>query len=289
MTQNKNLDHSKGQRHVTLGKIKVVLTYIALVIIGFTMLIPFLWMVLGSFKNVREVMQFPPTFIPKEPTLSNYKEVFTRLPFARYYLNTIITSVIPTAVTVLTASMAGFGFAKYKFVGRGFIFWLILATMMIPYPVTIVPLYVMAYRAGLVNTYTGLIVVSLSSAFGIFMMRQFCLTIPDDLLDAARIDGSSEFGIYARIIMPLTKPALATLTIFTFTGNWNAYIWPLLMINSDRLRTLSLAIPLFNGQYQSFPNLVYAASTMAVLPVIILFLFNQRYFTEGIAMSGLKE
>jgi multiple sugar transport system permease protein len=289
MTQNRNLDHSKGQRHVALGKIKVVLTYVALVAIGFTMLIPFLWMVLGSFKNIREVMQFPPTFIPNEPTLSNYKEVFTRLPFARYYLNTIITSVIPTVVTVLTASMAGFGFAKYKFVGRGFIFWLILATMMIPYPVTIVPLYVMAYRAGLVNTYTGLIVVSLSSAFGIFMMRQFCMTIPDDLLDAARIDGSSEFGIYAKIIMPLTKPALATLTIFTFTGNWNAYIWPLLMINSDRLRTLSLAIPLFNGQYQSFPNLVYAASTMAVLPVIILFLFNQRYFTEGIAMSGLKE
>lgn len=289
MTQNRNLDHSKGQRHVALGKIKVVLTYAALIAIGFTMLIPFLWMVLGSFKNIREVMQFPPTFIPNEPTLSNYKEVFTRLPFARYYLNTIITSVIPTVVTVLTASMAGFGFAKYKFVGRGFIFWLILATMMIPYPVTIVPLYVMAYRAGLVNTYTGLIVVSLSSAFGIFMMRQFCMTIPDDLLDAARIDGSSEFGIYAKIIMPLTKPALATLTIFTFTGNWNAYIWPLLMINSDRLRTLSLAIPLFNGQYQSFPNLVYAASTMAVLPVIILFLFNQRYFTEGIAMSGLKE
>lgn len=289
MTQNKNLDHTKGQRHVALGKVKLVLTYAALVVIGFTMLIPFLWMVLGSFKTVREVMQFPPTFIPKDPTLSNYKEVFTRLPFARYYLNTIITSVIPTTVTVLTASMAGFGFAKYKFVGRGFIFWLILATMMIPYPVTIVPLYVMAYRAGLVNTYTGLIVVSLSSAFGIFMMRQFCMTIPDDLLDAARIDGSSEFGIYAKIIMPLTKPALATLTIFTFTGNWNAYIWPLLMINSDRLRTLSLAIPLFNGQYQSFPNLVYAASTMAVLPVIILFLFNQRYFTEGIAMSGLKE
>ncbi|NLJ74707.1 MAG: carbohydrate ABC transporter permease, partial [Firmicutes bacterium] len=194
MTQNRNLDHSKGQRHVALGKIKVVLTYVALIAIGFTMLIPFLWMVLGSFKNIREVMQFPPTFIPNEPTLSNYKEVFTRLPFARYYLNTIITSVIPTVVTVLTASMAGFGFAKYKFVGRGFIFWLILATMMIPYPVTIVPLYVMAYRAGLVNTYTGLIVVSLSSAFGIFMMRQFCMTIPDDLLDAARIDGSSEFG-----------------------------------------------------------------------------------------------
>lgn len=286
---NNQVNHVKGRRHVMQSRVLTVMTYVALIAVGITMLIPFLWMVLGSFKTVREVMQFPPTFIPNDPTLDNYREVFTRLPFARYYMNTVITSVIPTVVTVLTASMAGFGFAKYKFVGRGFIFWLILATMMIPYPVTIVPLYVMAYKAGLVNTYTGLIVVGLSSAFGIFMMRQFCLTLPDELLDAARIDGASEFGIYGRIILPLTKPALATLTIFTFTGNWNSYIWPLLMINTDRLRTLSLAIPLFNGQYQSYPNLVYAASTLAVLPVILLFLFNQRYFTEGIAMTGLKE
>ncbi|HHT91261.1 MAG: carbohydrate ABC transporter permease [Bacillota bacterium] len=265
------------------------LTYVALISVGFVMLIPFLWMVLGSFKTAREVMKFPPTFIPEDPTLANYKEVFSRLSFGRYYLNTIITSVIPTIITVMTASMAGFGFAKYRFAGRGVIFWLILATMMIPYPVTIVPLYTMAYRAGLVNTYTGLIIVNLSSAFGIFMMRQFCLTIPNDLLDAARIDGSSEFGIFYRIIMPLTKPALATLTIFTFTGNWNSYMWPLLVVNTDRLRTLSLAIPLFNGQYSSFPNLVYAASAMAILPVVMLFIFNQRYFTEGITMSGLKE
>lgn len=289
MPNKQQIDHRTGQRHVARAKVQKVLTYIALVTIGFVMLIPFLWMVLGSFKTVREVMQFPPTFIPKDPTLSNYKEVFQRLPFSRYYLNTVVTSVIPTVITVITAAMAGFGFAKYRFVGRTFIFWLILATMMIPYPVTIVPLYVMAYRAGLVNTYTGLIIVNLSSAFGIFMMRQFCLTIPEDLLDAARIDGSSEFGIFFKIIIPLTKPALATLTIFTFTGNWNAYMWPLLMVNTDKLRTLSLAIPLFNGQYASFPNLVYAASTMAVLPVILLFIFNQRYFTEGIAMSGLKE
>ena len=289
MLNNHEVDHSTGQRHVARARLFTVLTYVGLVCIGVLMLIPFLWMVLGSFKTVREVMQFPPTFIPKNPTLANYRDVFSRLAFSRYYLNTIITSVIPTVITVMTASMAGFGFAKYCFAGRNFIFWLILATMMIPYPVTIVPLYVMAYRTGLVNTYTGLIIVSLSSAFGIFMMRQFCLTIPDDLLDAARIDGSSEFGIFFKIIIPLTKPALATLTIFTFTGNWNAYMWPLLVVNTDRLRTLSLAIPLFNGQYASFPNLVYAASTMAVLPVILLFIFNQRYFTEGIAMSGLKE
>lgn len=289
MQNNSQASYAAGRRHILRGKVLKVFIYIALVLIGIVMLVPFLWMVLGSFKNVREVMQFPPTFIPKDPTLQNYKDVFSRLPFARYYMNTIITSVIPTIVTVFTAAMAGFGFAKYRFAGRSLIFWLILATMMIPYPVTIVPLYIMAYRTGLVNTYTGLIVVSLSSAFGIFMMRQFCLSIPDDLLDAARIDGSSEFGIFFKIITPLTKPALATLTIFTFTGNWNSYMWPLLIVNTDRLRTLSLAIPLFNGQYASFPNLVYAASTMAILPVILLFIFNQRYFTEGIAVSGMKE
>lgn len=289
MQNNPKASRELGERHILRSKIFTILTYICLVTIGIVMLIPFLWMVLGSFKTVREVMQFPPTFIPKDPTISNYKEVFTRLPFSRYYMNTIITSVIPTVITVLTAAMAGFGFAKYRFAGRSFIFWLILATMMIPYPVTIVPLYVMAYRIGLVNTYTGLIIVSLSSAFGIFMMRQFCLSIPDDLLDAARIDGSSEFGIFFKIIIPLTKPAIATLTIFTFTGNWNAYMWPLLVVNSDKLRTLSLAIPLFNGQYASFPNLVYAASTLAILPVILVFIFNQRYFTEGIAVSGMKE
>lgn len=264
--------------------------YVLLIAGAVLMLAPFLWMLLGSFKTLQEVSQFPPTFIPKNPILSNYSEVFKRLPsFPRYYLNTIITSVIPTVVAVFTASMCGYGFAKYRFRGRKVLFWAILATMMIPYPVTIVPLYVIAFRLGLVNSYTGLIVVNLSTAFGIFLMRQFALTIPDDLLDAARIDGCNEFRIFGQIVLPLLKPALATLTIFTFTSNWNAYIWPLLIVNEDRLRTLSLAIPLFNGQYEQYPNLVFAASTMAILPVIILFVFNQRYFTEGITMSGLKD
>jgi len=281
--------HQPSRYYLWRSRVIKTLTYLTLIAIAVIMLIPFLWMILGSFKTVREAMQFPPTFLPENPTLDNYREVFSRLPFARYYLNTVITSVIPTVITVFTAAMAGFGFSKYRFALGSFLFWLILATMMVPYPVTIVPLYIMAYRVGLVNSYTGIIAVNLSSAFGIFMMRQFCLSLPDDLLDAARIDGSTEFGIFFRIILPLTKPALATLTIFTFTGNWNAYMWPLLVINSDRLRTLSLAIPLFNGQYASFPNLVYAASTMAVLPVIVLFVFNQRYFTEGITMTGMKE
>ena len=185
--------------------------------------------------------------------------------------------------------MAGFGFAKYKFKGDKILFWMILATMMVPYPVTIVPLYVMAHQVGLVNTYTGLIVVGLSSAFGIFLMRQFILSLPDSLLDAARIDGCTEFRIFFSLILPLTKPALATLTLFTFTSHWNSYIWPLMIINSDHLRTLSIAIPLFNGQYEQYPNLVYAASLMSLLPILLLFIFTQRFFVEGITVSGLKE
>ena len=265
-----------------------VLTYAVVTAGAAATATPFVWLVLSSFKSLQEVVLFPPTFFPKKPVLSNFSEVFRMIPFARYYLNSIITSVIPTAATVLTSSMTGMGFAKYRFAGRSFLFWIILSTMMVPFPTTIVPLYVMVSKAGLVNTYAGLIVVGLSSAFGIFMMRQFITSIPDELLDAARIDGANEFRIFLQIVMPLTKPAVATLTLFTFTGHWGAYIWPLIVVNSDRLRTLPLAIPYFSGQYFSFQNLINAASLMAIAPVLVLFMFTQRYFVQGISLTGLK-
>ena len=265
-----------------------VLAYIVVTLGAIMMALPFVWLILSSFKTLEEISLFPPTFFPKNPTLSNFREVFERIPFARYYMNSIITSVIPTVVTVITCSMVGFGFAKYKFAGRDVLFWVILATMMVPFPATIVPLYVMMAKAGLVNTYAGLIIVGLSSASGIFMMRQFMMTIPDELLDAARIDGASEFRIFNQIVIPLVKPALATQTLFTFTGHWGAYIWPLICVNSDKLRTLPLAIPYFSGQYFSYQNLINAASLMAIAPVLILFLFTQRYFVEGITITGMK-
>jgi len=265
-----------------------VLTYALVTAGAVATATPFVWLILSSFKSLQEVVLFPPTFLPKKPVLSNFVEVFRMIPFGRYYLNSVITSVIPTAATVLTSSMTGMGFAKYRFAGRSLLFWIILSTMMVPFPATIVPLYVMVSRAGLVNTYAGLIVVGLSSAFGIFMMRQFIMSIPDELLDAARIDGAGEFRIFLQIVMPLTKPAVATLTLFTFTGHWGAYIWPLIVVNSDRLRTLPLAIPYFSGQYLSFQNLINAASLMAIAPVLVLFLFTQRYFVQGITLTGLK-
>lgn len=271
------------------GRIACRVVIYAIVILGAVMMaLPFVWLILSSFKTLEETMFFPPTFFPKNPTFANFREVFERIPFARYYMNSIITSVIPTIITVTTCSMAGFGFAKYKFTGRNTLFWIILATMMVPFPATIVPLYVMVARANLINTYVGLIIIGLSSASGIFMMRQFMMTIPDELLDAARIDGAGEFRIFNEIVIPLLKPALATQSLFTFTRHWGAYVWPLICVNSDRLRTLPLAIPYFSGQYFNFQNLINAASLMAIAPVLILFIFTQRYFVEGITITGMK-
>lgn len=285
MVVNRSTQELQLSRRLPLKKIIIMFF---LVIFGIIMMFPFVWTVLGSFKNLVEVSKYPPTFWPENPTFQNYRTVFQQMPFGRYYLNTAITSVAPTIITIFTATMAGYGFAKYDFTGKGLLFGLILSTMMIPYPATIVPLYVIVQRIGLIDTLWALIVVSLASAFGIFLMRQFCLTIPDDLLDAARIDGCSEFRIFTTIVIPLTKPALATLAIFAFSANWNSYIWPMLAINSRDLRTLAIAIPLFNGQFTQYPNLIYAASFMALIPIIVLYAFTQRYFTEGITMSGLK-
>lgn len=265
-----------------------ILVYAIVSIGAAAMAMPFVWLVLSAFKTLPETVLFPPTFFPKNPTLSNFKEVFDTIPFGRYYLNSIITSVIPSIVSVLTCTMAGMGFAKYRFRGRNAMFWIILSTMMVPFPATIVPLYVMVSKVGLVDTRMGLIVVGLSSASGIFLMRQFIMSIPDELLDAARIDGASEFRIFGQIVVPLCKPAIATQSLFTFTSHWGAYIWPLICVNSDELRTLPLAIPYFSGQYYSFQNLINAASLMAVVPVLMLFLFAQRYFVQGITITGMK-
>jgi multiple sugar transport system permease protein len=270
---------------VLTGRIAV---YVVIAAGAVAMAMPFIWLVLSSFKTLQEIVMFPPTFFPRNPTLSNFKQVFDKIPFARYYLNSIVTSAIPTVVSVLTCTMAGMGFAKYRFPGRDAIFWTILSTMMVPFPATIVPLYVMISKMRLVDTRLGLIVVGLSSASGIFMMRQFIMGIPDELLDAARIDGASELRIFRQIVVPLCKPAVATQALFSFTSHWGAYIWPLIVVNSDELRTLPLAIPYFSGQYYSFQNLINAASLMAVLPVLILFLFTQRYFVQGITITGMK-
>jgi len=252
------------------------------------MILPFFWMVSSAFKPVGEVYQFPPSWLPKNPTLDNFQEMFRRIPFWRYFGNSLLVTSCQTIATVLLASLAGYGFAKYRFWGRDGIFMMILATMMIPFPVTIISLFLMAQKAGLTNNYAGLILVGVCSAFGVFMMRQFIVSLPDALMEAARMDGATEFRIYLQIILPLIRPALATLTIFTFMGAWNAFIWPLLIINQDSLRTLPLGIATFSSQYYDAYHLQMAASTLTIIPEITIFLLLQKQFIKGLALGSLK-
>lgn len=225
------------------------LAYALLIIFAFIMLMPFVWMLLSTFKDQRELFEFPPKFLPKKLTLNNYIEVFKTVPFVRYYLNSLLVTFSSVVLNLFSSSLAGYAFAKYRFKGREIIFKVILGAMMIPFPVTIIPLYIMVYDLGLVDSYFALIITGSVSIFGTFLMRQFIVNIPDDLLDAARIDGSSEFGTYVRIILPNLKAPLSALAVFSFMSTWNAFLWPLLVVNDDRHRTVQLGVQFFTQRY----------------------------------------
>lgn len=256
------------------------------------MMAPFLWMLLTSLKTQQEAFQYPPTLLPERPQWSNYTQLFTQVPFARYFLNTTIVTAAVVVGQVLISSLAAYAFARLKFMGRDTIFLFYLATMMVPFQITLIPLYLLVFQLGWVNTYWGLIAPGLSSAYGIFLLRQAFLTLPEELSDAARIDGASEFGIYWRIFLPLNGPALATLGVFAFLGTWTDLLWPLLIVRDERLRTLELGLAYFNSAVPQFvqPNwpLLMAAAVVVMLPIIVVYLFTQRYFVEGIAISGVK-
>ena len=269
------------------GRVKI-LAYIILCAGAVIMLLPFVWLVSGAFKTLPETILVPPVWIPRNPTLTNFSKVFTRVPFARYYLNSIVVVLVVLASTLFTCSLAGFAFAKYEFRGRNTIFILILATMMIPFQLIVVPLYIMIFEARLTDTLAALIIPMLTSAYGIFLCRQFMLGIPSSLLDAGRIDGGTEFGLYWKIILPLSKPVLATLAIITFMWNWDSFLWPIIVADSPKSLTLPVGIAQFGQQYSTYYNLQMAASLLMVIPVIALFLALQKYFIEGIVLSGLK-
>jgi len=253
------------------------------------MLFPFLWMVSTSLKPEDEVFAWPPRLLPWPPVWSNYQAAWAIAPFGRYFLNTALVAVLVTGVSLVLNSLAAYAFARLRFRGRDVLFLLLLGTMMIPFQVTMIPTFLILEQLGWLDSYLGLTVPGFAGAFGIFMLRQFMLSIPEDLLDAARIDGCSEFGVYAGIVMPLTKPALATLAIFTFMGAWNDFILPLMVVKSDEMRTLTLAVAaLSSGLYvMSFP-LMMAAATFVILPVLVAFLFAQRSFTRSIVLGGFK-
>ncbi|MBI2941144.1 MAG: carbohydrate ABC transporter permease [Chloroflexi bacterium] len=252
------------------------------------MIIPFGWMALSTIKPAGEILSVPPTFLPSQPTLDNYVQAFEKTAIQRWYVNSAVVTLTVTFSALLVSSLGGFVFAKYQFPGRDLIFLVILGTMMIPFEVIMVPLYKLFVDLGMNNTYAGLIVPGLVSTFGLFMMRQFMHGVPDELLDAATIDGCSELQKYYRIVLPLVKPPLGTLGIFTFMWNWDSFLWPLLIITRGELTTLPLGIAAFIQESGTTYNVYFAAALLALLPVLIVFFLGQKQIVRGVALTGMR-
>jgi len=263
-------------------------TYFFLILGAIITITPFIWMTVTSFKPESEVFLFPPTLIPKDPTLAAYKDLFSKVSFLRTLFNSTIITISFTLINVFVCSLAGYAFAKIKFLGRDKIFFLFLATIMIPSQVTMIPSFMVLRNLGLLNNYFGLILPGSASVFGIFLVRQFMKGVPNDLLDAAKIDGCNEFQIYWNIILPLLKPVLATIAIFAFMGAWNDFLWPLIVMTSETMYTLPVALAMLNGEHNTEWALLMAGAVVVTMPVLVVFFTLQRYFIEGIAHSGIK-
>jgi multiple sugar transport system permease protein len=253
-----------------------------------SMLFPFFWMVITSIKIPQEVLSYPPILIPRQVTFERYRRILVELNFVRYFSNSTYISVIVTLGVLFTSAILGYVFAKFDFRGKGVLFVGILSTMMIPFPVLMIPLYLLLGKISLTDTHLAIILPSLFNTFGVFLMKQFMETIPNEFLEAGRIDGASEFRIFYQLIMPQTKPALAALAIFSFMWQWDSYLWPLIALSSDRNFTLPLGLAMFSNQYWTDIGLVMAGATVSVIPVIIVFLFMQNKFVEGITVTGMK-
>src|SRR5215204_3208615 len=262
------------------------LLYIFLLIGGLMMIFPFVWMIVSSLKSASEIYSL--SLIPPNPSLANYREVLNDTSFARWFANSLLVAVITTASVAFFDSLVGYVLAKYRFPGRQLIFLVILSTLMVPTEMLVIPWYVMSINLGWTDSYWGIMFPGVISAFGVFLMRQFFFGVPNDLIDAARLDGFGEFRIFWKIALPLVKPAVAALCIFTFLGNWNAYIWPLIVVRSDNMRTLPVGIAFFSSESGSAFHLIMAAAAMATIPVIIVFLIFQRQIIKGIALTGVK-
>lgn len=265
-----------------------VTKYLLLLVGAVTMLTPLAWMVLASFKTLPEILAFPPTFLPEQVNLDNYRAVFDTADFVRYFLNSVVIAAISVASVLITSSMAGYAFAKFSFPGRDVLFVVVLATLMIPFQVRVIPLYVLASDLHLLNTYAGMVMPTLVDAFGIFLMRQYMLSIPNELIESARVDGAGEFRIFVQIMLPLAKPALSALTIFTLVVSWESFLWPLLVASSPEMYTLPLGLAQFAGRFVDRTDLQMAAATLTVLPLLIAFLIMQKRFIEGMATTGMK-
>ncbi|AZK45101.1 carbohydrate ABC transporter permease [Paenibacillus lentus] len=262
--------------------------YVVLIIVVLCMLVPYLWMLSSSLKLNKDVFTFPMQWIPELPRWSNYQEIWTRIPLGTFIYNTAKLSIIVTVLQILTSSFAAYAFSKLNFTGKKTLFLGYIATIAIPWQAYMVPQFIMMRSMGLNNTHLAIILLQAFSAFGVFLMRQFYQSIPDELCEAARIDGLSEYGIWARIMLPLSKPALSTLTIFTFVSTWNDFLGPMIYLTKTELKTIQIGLRMFISQYSAEYGLIMAASVVSIIPVLVVFLALQKYFVQGVASSGIK-
>lgn len=282
--ENKKL---RSKRKVEIaGKVGI---YAILVLITACMIVPFLWMLSASIKSNREVFLMDPfVWIPDEPKWDNYINIWTKIPLLKFVQNTVILTIVVTILQLLTSSFAAYSFAKLEFKHKNVLFLAYIATIAMPWQVYMVPQFIMMRSMGLNDKLLAMICLQAFSAFGVFLMKQFYEGIPNDLCEAARIDGMSEYKIYAKIMLPLSKPSLSTLTIFTFVNTWNDYLGPLIYLRTETKKTIQLGLKMFIGQYSAEYGLIMAGSVVSLIPVIIVFLCLQKYFVEGVASTGLK-
>ena len=273
------------KRHEVVPSIAL---HVALVAVAVATLAPLLWMVSASFMSPGEANSFPPRLLPARATLGNYVELFTRLDLARYFLNSAMVAVAATLISLLVNSMAGYAFAKLRFRGRERVFRTLLAALVIPGQVGMLPLFLMLKSLGLVNTMAGVVVPFMAGIFGIFMIRQYALSIPDDLLDAARVDGAGEYRIFWTIVLPVIRPILVTLAVFVFLSAWNDFMWPLIVLSDEAKYTLPVALASLSGEHVQDTELMMAGSVLTVLPVVILFVSLQRAYVRGVMMGSVK-
>ncbi|PCK80389.1 carbohydrate ABC transporter permease [Rhizobium sophoriradicis] len=268
--------------------VKTVLLYVIVITVTVVMLMPFAWMLSASLKLSRDVFAFPIEWIPSQPQWQNYVDIWTKIPLALFIYNTSKLTIIVTLLQLLTSSFAAYAFAKLNFPYKNTLFLGYIATIAMPWQVYMVPQFLLMREFGLNNTHLALICLQAFTAFGVFLMRQFYMSIPTELCEAARIDGMNEYQIWARIMLPLSKPALSTLTIFTFVSTWNDFLGPMIYLTKTELKTVQIGLRMFISQYSAEYGLIMAASVVALVPVLTVFLALQRFFVEGIASTGLK-
>jgi len=262
--------------------------YLVMLAFSFFILLPFFWMVSTSLKEAKALTVLPIQWFPEKISFDGFVKIFDVFPFGRAIFNSIFISALITFVTVMSACMAAYVFSKIKFRGREVLFGIYIATMMIPANITMIPNYLTLKHLSLLNSYVGIMLPSLFNAFGTFMIRQYMRTIPDDFVEAAVLDGASHFRIFFRMILPLSKPAVATLTVITFMGAWNDYLWPLIVLTDKNKMTLPVGLSLLNGQHQSDYNMLMAGALISMIPILLIYTFAQRYFEQGLSVGGIK-